>query len=537
MTSPKPTAEERLSGRAKAALACAVLFLVHVVGAVGFVLGRAPGTDAALTGFPLDDAWIHLVYGRSLIESGTLAYNATAEAGFTSPMWLTVVALGALAESFGPLGTVLTLKGGGTLLGWLTSVGVMAVTLRLGGGWLGGVVAGLMCALCPSLLFAQLSGMEVTMASAALTWALWFWLRRELTWAGVLLGVGVLTRPELGVVWLPFVALAALHGETLKERALSILKVAAPTGVGLGLWAIFCLSVSGHLLPNTFYAKFSASHIDGMWHIISGIVLAMPYNTLMGAVVLYLMGVVALALRPGERRYELWVCLALPWLFFLAISLTRMIPPEVGLFFYWQRYPLLLLPWLFIPVGVGAALLFGGARDGLPKDLTEVLDTRRRLWAALGALLLLVSVVDLPEQMVSRAKVFAWNCQNINEVQVAAGQWVNANVPEQAAVLVNDAGALKYFGNRHTVDLIGLNDREVLFTEGLKASLKTDPAAVQALMKKRGATHLIIFPGWFQVLTTHPDFEANFEPVARFHSEYYTLGNLIQDTKVAFVLK
>ncbi|MGQ9471849.1 MAG: hypothetical protein ACUVR0_09195 [Candidatus Aminicenantales bacterium] len=39
-------------------------------------------------GFPLDDAWIHMVYGRPVVQKGYLAYNdGIASTGCTPPLW------------------------------------------------------------------------------------------------------------------------------------------------------------------------------------------------------------------------------------------------------------------------------------------------------------------------------------------------------------------------------------------------------------------------------------------------------------------
>ena len=56
------------------------------------------------------------------------------------------------------------------------------------------------------------------------------------------------------------------------------------------------------------------------------------------------------------------------------------------------------------------------------------------------------------------ADEYSWNCRNIAEVDVAMGQLINELLPEDAVIAVTDAGAMRYFGNRITIDLLGLND-------------------------------------------------------------------------------
>ena len=69
------------------------------------LLGRPAGLPP---GFPLDDAWIHMVYGRSLASEGLLAYNpGVPSSGCTAPLWAVCVGLAHL------------------LLGWISTSAVV----------------------------------------------------------------------------------------------------------------------------------------------------------------------------------------------------------------------------------------------------------------------------------------------------------------------------------------------------------------------------------------------------------------------------
>jgi hypothetical protein len=51
---------------------------------------------------------------------------------------------------------------------------------------------------------------------------------------------------------------------------------------------------------------------------------------------------------------------------------------------------------------------------------------------------------------------------------------------------VNDAGAIRYFGNRRTIDLVGINNQDIAFKR------------VSVLEELNQCDWLAIFPGWFQ---------------------------------------
>jgi hypothetical protein len=59
-----------------------------------------------------------------------------------------------------------------------------------------------------------------------------------------------------------------------------------------------------------------------------------------------------------------------------------------------------------------------------------------------------------------RTKI-ANDCRNINEVQVELGKAVDRAFALDARIGTIDAGAVKYFGRRYTIDLMGLNTPDV----------------------------------------------------------------------------
>ena len=69
------------------------IFLILSAFSVALYVGLSTLDGPA--GFPLDDAWIHQTYARSLAESGRLAYlTDQPSAGSTSPLWTLLLSAG-----------------------------------------------------------------------------------------------------------------------------------------------------------------------------------------------------------------------------------------------------------------------------------------------------------------------------------------------------------------------------------------------------------------------------------------------------------
>src|SRR5439155_12554238 len=84
----------------------------------------------------------------------------------------------------------------------------------------------------------------------------------------------------------------------------------------------------------------------------------------------------------------------------------------------------------------------------------------RRLGAPLAALIVGVPLVawapNMTEEYDRVVRFYGHNCENILHQQVRVGRWIAQNLPRDAIVGMNDAGAIAYYGNRSTLDLLGL---------------------------------------------------------------------------------
>jgi len=93
--------------------------------------------------------------------------------------------------------------------------------------------------------------------------------------------------------------------------------------------------------------------------------------------------------------------------------------------------------------------------------------------------------------LVSQSQDYAVSIKNINEMEVHLGKWVSHNVPKKALVAINDAGAIKFFGDRRCLDLEGLVSPEMIPYKIMGAE-----SYIICLNKYR-PDYFVIFPAWY----------------------------------------
>lgn len=499
---------------------------LHV--AIGIWYVRTPAAnDAAWRGFPLDDAWIHMVYGRSVAAHGWPLYNDTPEAGFSSPLWMLVLALAHVAAALTSCSAVAFAKGFGVLAAAATSATVGHLVLHLTRRPGLAVLATLLCAADPVLAFAQVSGMEVSITTLGAMCAAHMLARGRHGAAGVWLALAYLGRPECALL-VPLFAIVpfAAVKEPMAQRVRRVLALSAPPVAAALAWAGYCWFATGHPLPNTFYAKFDLTVDAAVWPVVVAALGRSPANWLGLGVLLALLAPCAVRAR---HRVLAGALLVFPVLFVCAIARTRPCPPAAGEYFFFARYLAPAWPFLAAATALGAGLCV--------RFVASLRHPPLRAFGTVAAALALAAL-SLPHvaALATGATRYAKNCQNIDEVQVAFGHWVAANVPVGRAVAVNDAGAIRYVADRENVDLLGLNDARVLFAEPPLAQVWTGADAMADWLLRQRVDCLIVFPSWFEPLVRHPRFPARFTEVQRFVSADYTIADPRngQATMVAF---
>ncbi len=491
----------------------ALVFLVaHLAMALYFVLDRAPGTAAALAGLPLDDAWIHLVYARSLAALHGFAYNpGQLETGSTSPLWALLLVPASWAARFFGISVVIPAKLTGVLVGVWASLGAARLLRWLKFGLAAELTAGLAIAVDPALAFAQVSGMEVMLAAALALWALGDLAadpHRPYGLAAFSAALAPLARPELALLTLLVLAVVEWRLHQARASIRARLLVLAPTVALVGGWMLYCLLVSGYPLPSTFYAKF-ASRQDFFAHnlesIFTKVLPSWPWFARGAGLALWGIGVVVLF----RRGLVAGLLAAFPVLLLCAVAASRLLAEPLP--FYWQRYLMPAYALLLVALALGAVTAAAWAWQA-----------RQRAWApayAIGvAILVLGSIFDWPAAVHRSADLFAWNCQNIEELDVAMAKWLCDNVPADETLGATDAGAARYFSNHRIADLVGLNDHRHLHRE---------PAREREMASLR---ILSTFPGWLPSLRDSPAWQV----IHRTSTSHLTICDCPQSEIVAY---
>lgn len=464
MTAHAPTTAGPIRGLIEGRTGWALTLGVYLLAATFF----ASASAYSRLGFPLDDSWIHRVYARAFAHGEGFAYNpGQQETGATSPLWIIVTAPAHWLEPVGDFATVLGVKLIGVLFGALAVLALRRTLERLGLPCLGAIIAGLVFAVEPRLHFSALSGMEVVLL-------VWLWLEttraildRQSVLALTLLGLAPLARPEAVLMVPPaLLALLAVLGRDRRNWPgpwTALLVVVPP-----GLWALYCRIVSGHWLPASFYVKaesfsFGPGEMQLAWDAITQYGWAAE---LIFPVALVVVASWLLLRRTDISRAALLLLLATPIVYVVGVVGSREIHLDG---YYWTRWtdPAALVLTGAAALGVGLLFAPAAVFQRPESRLQEAGKPPRRIAAVVGwsiaALVLAPSLPGLAESFGERRERLSTDSRAIHLVNVGPGLWIRENTAADAVIGVRDAGAMRYFGERYTIDLIGLNNADVAF--------------------------------------------------------------------------
>lgn len=405
-----------------------------------------------------DDAMISMRYAKNLAAGHGLVWNPGEPPveGYTNPLWTLWMALFHLFPiPASKISLAVQLSGAAFMALTLTLVyriGVHISESRLA-GWLAAALTGFYM---PMNNWALL-GMEVSVLALLLAAAIWLFLEDRT--AGrfsprpyLILGFSTLVRVDMAVPFLVLLGFAILFQAGERKRHLA-------WGLGtllafLGAQTLFRLAYYGVPLPNTYYLK------------VGGLPLSITLKR----------GLMALYRFIKDMN---WALIALP---FLALALRRK-PAALllALFFLGQmaysvyvggdawehrgganRYIAIAIPLFFVFFVWGVEQIVRGLREnalgwGLP------ISQERMAQLALAAISLLALVnfnyiqqaqLNLRRWLLLERPMFVEG--NIEDTRIALA--IRKITTPEAHIAVVTAGAIPYFSERPSIDLLGKND-------------------------------------------------------------------------------
>ena len=383
----------------------------------------------------LDDAFIAFRYVDNFAAGHGFVYNIGERVeGYTSFLWVLLLGLGRMAG----LETVLISKILGAFFG-VATIGVLMNTHRYfpAINRLSGAVAALFLGTCGVFMPWLGSGMEVTLFTLLTLATLVLYVnaingdeRPSLFMiVGVFLALTVMTRPEGALLVILLMIDCGIR--SWKERKKSIFYMAVPAAVlylPYFLWRYFYY---GYFFPNTFYAKVGFTGEQ----IIRG--LNYSQSVILPILILLLLSVYALI--------RVWPALKLKGKYILPIYAL-----------VYAIYVILVggdvMPAFrfFVPIIPILALIAATCVPGL---------FRRKIYLIL--LLILTGAYNIYQTLDHSSITYHIRIDHVASDGKKVGLWLKENVSPGTLLATNAAGAVPYYSELTTIDMLGLNDLHI----------------------------------------------------------------------------
>lgn len=450
---------------------------------VGLLIGVAFAVDArranGAASFPLDDAWIHLTYARTLAETGRFAYfptDATTQ-GSTAPLFTLLLAAGFRVvsdEKLLGIGLGIAAQGG-----FLAALAIWA-RRRLDGstGWAAAAVA--LVALDGRIAILAASGMETSLFLACVAAAFALAAHDRGAAAGVAAGLATWTRPEGLLLAAVFLIAAAIERRSVRGFLV-------PYAALAGGWAAFNRTLGESWLPNTFEAKTAYYAAEPRLAFLAHDVLGLFRDGAWPAI------------APCAAAGIAWV----------AVAVVRRAPSPLAAEAGWTGAVLLAylvaLPFAhrferyLVPVLPAVAILGVATARSVARGIGS-----RGVRVAGGVVATALFGFHLAAT-VRAAGSYASFCRYHLERHERAGRWIAAHTSAEAVIAAHDVGAIGYYARRRIVDLVGVVRPEVVPHLG-------DIPWLEGLLARERVTHVAALRNWIEVANVAPLYVADPRP-------------------------
>jgi arabinofuranosyltransferase len=377
---------------------------------------------------PADDAYIFLVYARNFLEGHGLTYNGMLVEGYSSPLWVWMLAILGLSRIPLPaLGQLLSTVSG--LAALLAAYLLAFRVIRARGG---AYIPAVLLVSTGDFVFYMSVGLEEVLFTALVTLCVLegVYGNNHRRWVlPLLMAIMVLLRPE-GLL----IAALVLILQAIQQRALARSSWQSLI-LGISLFPFLAARwlIYRSLLPNTYFAKSGlglANLHEGVQYMISARTRYGPAALLL--VVLFCFALVADRVR--ARRILPLLVISITWLLYVTA--------QGGDSLLGGRMYLPVLPLIFTAL---AALFAHRRRYSASVLLTGAL-----------ALSLVVGYLGDQETLDRAAQE-----RVLFRRRYDAGHYLRTHFPPETLVALNPAGIIPYYSGMPTIDMLGLNDFQI----------------------------------------------------------------------------
>ncbi len=488
-----------------------VVILVALISGL-LMLSQGASTSDGQRTLALDDSYIHLQYAWQAAQGHFLQYN-TGDApttGATSLLYMLLVAAGFwLGISKDAMPPALLIAG---LALFMLAAALLADLARRAADalidrrpfaarpepvfppWSAGLVAGFVFATSGWIAWVFLSGMETGLLIALVIAALWAFQTDHVRLMALLAALAALTRPEAALLGgMLLVAQIIRDPGEFNDRRRRALWACLPLAAVLVVPAISLL-LTGTLAASGLQAKswftvvplylndvvaavamaalmllfplFGGPALDGRWHAFP---LAVAF-ALIGMLLLWRRG------RVREKRLAL-ICLG--W---WGIGTVATATLQTAAWHHY-RYQTPFYPALILPLAITLTALVG--------DLARTLQQRTgsRLTVRLVGLIGLAALAFWAVYTLSDfGAAYALDTNTTARQQIVLATWIRENTPEDSLLAVHDVGAIRFFGGRDTLDVVGLT------TAGMALVGGNGPGAIYEALETARPDYYVVYP-------------------------------------------
>lgn len=441
--------------------------------------------------FPVDDAWIHRVYSRSLAYYGEFFYNdGLFESGFTSPLWVLATAWIHWFEPLAPGKIAFGIK----VFGIFLSVGSLVIASKISKKLYRDsskhhriltLSAIFLFAMDPRIVFSSLSGMESILLVFLFLVACDLLISEKYLGCALIVSLMGVTRPE-SLVLIVFFMGAHWYVKRPPLRQLWVWFIAT---IPFLFWLSYCKIHNDLWLPLTFHLKLGSFNFG-----VEELFLLFKLQSHHGIFPWWVWAIGLLSfswMRLGCSSRQAWLAflglVGAPFVLLVGVIGTRSIS-LTG--YYWLRWvdPASLMLTFAAALGLAEIAFSSDLHNKLTKKLPVKLSLYNTtlLFLFLAFFLVVSSMPHWLDAVDKKQKHLHQDSKIIHTINVETGKWLAKNTPIDAVIAVNDAGAIRYFSERFVIDMVGLNHKEIALSQLPKQ------------LAWKMADYLALYPSWFK---------------------------------------